>query len=294
MKKIATLLIVCILMTGCNNKVFKLEHKYYENYNQENPFLEIENEDLNKLIEDKESFAIFVYQPMCVTSSDFEQVLKDFTNKYQINFYKISFSNIKDTILKNKIKYYPSFVIFEKGKVVDYLESDKDEDIEYYKSFNGFKIWFTKYVQIGNNTSDNTNFEDNNLETSNQDNQEINDLENIELDIVHEENKVNIYFFWGNGCPHCEEEMQFFESIEKEYGKYYNLYKFEVWYNDENARLFNIFANAIGDNAQGVPYTIIGEHSFIGFGENYKEEFIKTIEEQHKNNFDIYFDKIKK
>ena len=88
--------------------------------------------------------------------------------------------------------------------------------------------------------------------------------------------------------------MQFFESIEKEYGKYYNLYKFEVWHNDENARLFNIFANAMGDNAQGVPYTIIGEHSFIGFGENYKEEFIKTIEEQHKNNFDIYFDKIKK
>ena len=22
-------------------------------------------------------------------------------------------------------------------------------------------------------------------------------------DIVYDENKVNIYFFWGNGCPHC-------------------------------------------------------------------------------------------
>ena len=88
--------------------------------------------------------------------------------------------------------------------------------------------------------------------------------------------------------------MKFFESIEKEYGKYYNLYKFETWYDEKNAKIFNIFANAMSDEADGVPYTIIGEKSFSGFGGSSKEEFLKAIEEQYKNNYDVYFDEIKK
>lgn len=246
-------------------------------------------------IEENKSFALFIYQPMCVSSNDFEKVLIDFTNIYEINFYKIAFSNIKDTALGEKIKYYPSFAIFNEGKLVDYLESDKDEDIEYYKSTEEFIKRFTKYVNLKSDTNNNLSDKNqNNVENSNQNNI---DLENktIELNnVVREENKVNIYFFWGNGCPHCEEEMKFFESIEKEYGKYYNLYKFETWYNEESAKIFNIFANAKDDNANGVPYTIIGEKSFSGFGESLKEEFLKAIKEQYKNNYDVYFDEIKK
>ena len=28
-------------------------------------------------------------------------------------------------------------------------------------------------------------------------------------DVVYDENKLNIYLFWGKGCPHCEEEWEF-------------------------------------------------------------------------------------
>ena len=31
-------------------------------------------------------------------------------------------------------------------------------------------------------------------------------------DIVYDENKINIYIFWGDGCPHCEEEWKFLKS----------------------------------------------------------------------------------
>lgn len=295
---LSLLVIFCtIFITGCNNgnDLFLLEDEYYGNYNQDNPFLVIENQELNNLIEEKKSFAIFIYQPMCISSNDFEQVLADFTNTYEINFYKIAFSNIKDTTLGEKVKYYPSFAIFKEGKLVDYLEPDKDEDIEYYKSSEGFKKWFTKYVELKKSTNNSSSdINQDNEENSNQNNIDL-ENEKIELDnVVREENKVNIYFFWGNGCPHGEEEMKFFESIEKEYGKYYNLYKFETWYDEENARIFSIFANAMGDNANGVPYTIIGERSFSGFGGHSKEEFLKAIEEQYKNNYDVYFDEIKK
>ena len=29
-------------------------------------------------------------------------------------------------------------------------------------------------------------------------------------------NEVNVYFFRGEGCPHCEEAEQWFQSIEEE------------------------------------------------------------------------------
>ena len=38
-------------------------------------------------------------------------------------------------------------------------------------------------------------------------------------DEVSEESKeVKIYFFRGEGCPHCAEAEEWFQSIEEEYG----------------------------------------------------------------------------
>lgn len=119
----------------------------------------------------------------------------------------------------------------------------------------------------------------------------------INLDnVVREKNKVNIYLFWGDGCPHCKKEKEFFESIKTKYGKYYNLYTFEVWYNEENLNILNAFASSMGEKVTGVPYTIIGSKTFKGFNDtdDYKQSIIKTIEEEKDKNYDVYFDKIKK
>lgn len=53
--------------------------------------------------------------------------------------------------------------------------------------------------------------------------------------------------------------FEFFESIKEKYGDYYNLYTFETWYNEENAKLIYSFAESMGDKVTGVPYTIIGD-----------------------------------
>lgn len=55
----------------------------------------------------------------------------------------------------------------------------------------------------------------------------------------------------------------------------------------------NRFATALGEEAKGVPYTVIGDVSFSGFGETSKEKFIEAIKTKHQNSSDIYFDKIK-
>lgn len=286
---IFVLIIIAIIIsvTNENTKTFYLEDNYYG----KNSITEIKNDELNQLIEKKESFAIFVYQPMCVTSSDFESVLSKFLEDNQISIYKIAFSNIKDTDIGKSIKYYPSFIIYNKGKMIDFLEANKDEDIIHYSSKDGFESWFTKYVKLKNRSPYNTNSSNNtaNISEENILSKEIN-LENI----VKENNKVNIYFFWGNGCPHCEEQFEFFESIKEKYGDLYNLYTFETWYNEENAKLIYIFAEAMDDEVKGVPYTIIGNKSFKGFSKNYKKDIIDAIESQVQNSYDVYFDKINK
>lgn len=277
--------VVCVLFFNKKEKLFSLENKYYGG----NDIIEIELNELNELLDKKESFGIFIYQPMCVTSSEFEQVLHDFQEQNSITFYKIAFSEVKDDL--EFLNYYPSFIIYEKGKMIDFLESDKDKDLKFYQSAGGFKEWFNKYVEMGKNT--NKDSQDNSSENDSSSNNPL--VKNIELDnVTREDGKVNIYFFWGNGCPHCEEETKFFEDIEKEYGKDYNLYKFEVWYNEENEAILDSFAAAMNDKVTGVPYTIIGNKSFKGFSNNSKDEFIRTIKEQSQNNYDIYFDKIKK
>ena len=179
-------------------------------------------------------------------------------------------------------------MVFRKGKRIDFLEANKDEDLPFYESEEGFKKWFTKYINLKEGRTNNTvsdEVEKEKIPTQ---------TKNVNLESVkREKNKVNIYFFWGEGCPHCEEEFKFFESIKEDYGKLYNLYPFEVWYNKENKENLEIFASHMNDTIKGVPYTIIGNKTFKGFTEAYKEEFKKAIETESKKDFDVYFDKIK-
>ena len=96
------IIIIILFRTLQNkNKTFFLEDKYYEI----NDIAEIKIDELNDLINRKESFAVFIYQPMCITSSDFENILYRFLEENNIGIYKIAFSEIKDTEIGNLIKW---------------------------------------------------------------------------------------------------------------------------------------------------------------------------------------------
>lgn len=109
--------------------------------------------------------------------------------------------------------------------------------------------------------------------------------------IKFKEKKINVYFFWGDGCPHCEEEYEFWDSIIDDYkDKINHIYGLEVWNNKKNANNMKEFAKYKGDEIKGVPYTIIGEKSFIGFDKSKKKIIKKAIDEAYKNNnsYDVY------
>lgn len=151
MKKFVILIpfvsILCLLFYfNQKNKPFALEEKYYQNKIEE-----IQTDTLNTLLENKESFVLQVYQPMCITSSNLEKVIQNFEENNSLYIYKITFSSLKNTPLEKVISYYPSFVVIKNGKVVDYLKADKTEDIIYYEEEEAFENWLSRYIIIKKN-----------------------------------------------------------------------------------------------------------------------------------------------
>ena len=95
------------------------------------------------------------------------------------------------------------------------------------------------------------------------------DYEDITYKIVEEkveENKVNLYLFHRYGCPHCEKELEFLKEIKDKY-KNLNIYTYEVTTSKINADYYKKVKDVLKDTSNGVPYTVIGNKSFLGYNE---------------------------
>src|SRR4030042_5828874 len=99
--------------------------------------------------------------------------------------------------------------------------------------------------------------------------------------IVHADNKVKLYFFWGKGCPHCTKEEIFLNQLKKEYPQL-EVKSYEVRYNKENGRFFTQMAEAYGTIPGGIPTAFIGEFNPIVGYRDY-ETSGKIIEEKVKH-----------
>lgn len=116
----------------------------------------------------------------------------------------------------------------------------------------------------------------------------------IQVKAEGEESKeVKLYFFRGEGCSHCAEAEAWFQSIEEEYGSYFQIIDYETWYNKENADLMQRVAKARGEKAEGVPYIIIGNQSWNGFAQSYTSEMIERIKSEFEKDVEDRYDIIK-
>lgn len=110
---------------------------------------------------------------------------------------------------------------------------------------------------------------------------------NAKVGEIENNGKVHVYVFWGSTCPHCEELWEYLESLEKEYGDKFTAYGFEVWRNDDNQAIKDKFAEKLGDDKQigkdTVPYMVIGDTTYLGFGEGKKQEVLDKILETYQN-----------
>ncbi len=95
---------------------------------------------------------------------------------------------------------------------------------------------------------------------------------------------VNVYMFYGKTCPHCEEALDYLNSIKKKYDL--KIYKYEVWNDFENKKIMNDIASFMDVNVRGVPFTIIDNTAIFGYAKGSTEEIYRYhIKEAKKNGF---------
>ena len=92
---------------------------------------------------------------------------------------------------------------------------------------------------------------------------------------------IQIYEFYGSSCGYCAALNSWFESIEKDYGDYFDLVKYEVWGSEKNNALMNGVAQKMGDAINGVPYLIVGDYTLNGYSESDNEAILKAILDEY-------------
>lgn len=88
---------------------------------------------------------------------------------------------------------------------------------------------------------------------------------------AQEQQEVPIYFFWGDGCPHCAAAKPFLANLAEENPEL-QIQAFEVWGSLENQKKFAEFAGRYGFEPQYVPTIFIGDQYWVGWNDQISAE----------------------
>lgn len=74
---------------------------------------------------------------------------------------------------------------------------------------------------------------------------------------------ICIYFFYGQGCPHCARIEPLVEELVSKYPQV-EIRRYEVYFNSSNQMVFKDFLSRYGVTVEGVPIIFIGDRALIG------------------------------
>jgi thiol-disulfide isomerase/thioredoxin len=77
---------------------------------------------------------------------------------------------------------------------------------------------------------------------------------------------LNIYFFWGDGCPHCAAAKPFLAGLAQRYPGV-TVRDFEVWYATANQPILARMSARFGFEAHAVPTIFIGNRYWEGYSD---------------------------
>ena len=107
-----------------------------------------------------------------------------------------------------------------------------------------------------------------------------------------ENDEVTLYFFHGDGCPHCAAEEDFLEKLPKEYPNL-KIVRYEVWNNDENAELLAKVEDVFGIIRSGVPTNVIGNSIITGYSDATASRIERAIDYYYANEYEDVVAQIK-
>ena len=86
--------------------------------------------------------------------------------------------------------------------------------------------------------------------------------------------EINLYFFHGDGCPHCADEEEFLSKYKDDN---LNIVRYEVWYDEENSTFLEEVSNQMEFNVRGVPVTIVGDTVISGYSDTISKKIERAI-----------------
>jgi thiol-disulfide isomerase/thioredoxin len=90
--------------------------------------------------------------------------------------------------------------------------------------------------------------------------------------------KIVVYFFWGDGCPYCEKQKEAMVAWSQKYPSI-EIKDYETWKNQDNKEILEKMATSYGASVQGVPMTFIGDKYWVGFSESLGAEMESKLKE---------------
>lgn len=94
---------------------------------------------------------------------------------------------------------------------------------------------------------------------------------------LDEKNTVNLYLFWGNGCPHCAHAKAALEPYVRKHN-YISYKTFEVYYSPSNQTKMQAVGAALKLDASGIPFIIVGNKPYVGFSDSTGEAIKERLE----------------
>jgi len=96
-------------------------------------------------------------------------------------------------------------------------------------------------------------------------------------------NPVFIYLFWGEGCPHCAKAKPYFENLAATHPEI-QLHTYEIYYDEENQKLFFLMAEKFGLQQLAVPTIFIGQYYLQGYSESYNSSIENVVSQCIEND----------
>lgn len=90
--------------------------------------------------------------------------------------------------------------------------------------------------------------------------------------------EATLYFFWGDGCPHCEAAKPVLADLEQQ-NPGLKVESYEVWNDEANLQIFVEMAARHGFEPQGVPTMFLGDQHWVGFGAGAREQIEAVVDE---------------
>ena len=105
----------------------------------------------------------------------------------------------------------------------------------------------------------------------------------VPFNVKADEKVINIYLFYGDGCPHCAAEEEFLDEYLKDKDNV-KLYKYEVWYDKTNQEYLQKVQKKLNDKQSGVPYTVIGDKVLLGYMDGVTDVTINNYVNEYLEN----------